>query len=305
MNTLPVQAVHTLTHGKTSTLDMWLSRLPINTARAYRKDIEDFAVFLRNDVDRVNEYAPLELYKIGADYVNSLTGKSTATISRKISAVRSYLDFLCQIGTLKDNPLKHVRTPKIHNRTRDTLTAEDTVKILSSVDRSTITGKRDFAILLILTQLGMRRSEVANLKFSNVQTANERTFLKFIGKGDKTRMLPLSRGIISAMEDYFNTAGTDSRSGEQPLFPNPDGRHLSENSIYNIVLKYTDLGDVEKKLSPHTFRHFAITEAVKVEDSIMKVKEFSGHASTNTLARYTHLNTLEVIDDIQHKRGIE
>jgi integrase/recombinase XerD len=177
--------------------------------------------------------------------------------------------------------------------------------MLNAVNRSGTLGKRDYCILLILSELGLRRREVASLRKSSItKSADGRTLLNFTGKREQERCVPISRRLDLALGDYLGSNGQAQTSDDGPIFLNASHGRLSDSAIYDLVAKHALAAQIAKPVTPHSFRHFAITEAAEVEESTLSLRAFSGHRSVASLTRYTHINELRAIERIQMKRGI-
>jgi len=297
----------TTTHVDGSQLiEMFLSGRPPNTVRAYKKHLADFCAFAEIRQEELPMAGDAGLFAVGMRYVESLkvSRTSTATIAGRVSVVRSLFEFLCSIGLRRTNPLEHLRVPKVRHKSREYLTSEDVSKMLAAINRSETTGTRDYCIILMLAQLPLRRHELSSLRYGNLESADGRTILKFIGKRDQDRSMVLSKSVIDALAEYRQAAGVTVLSDEMPLFPNGGGKCLSDQAIYEIVQKYAELAGIGKHITPHTFKHFNITEAAHVEPNQAALQAFSGHRSISSLNQYTHFHKLDTFEDVQRKRGI-
>jgi integrase/recombinase XerD len=155
----------------------------------------------------------------------------------------------------------------------------------------------------MLAELGLRRHELTGLSVRSIQKdADGRTILTVIGKGDKPRTLPVSNSLCESINGYlsrFNALAPDD-----PVFRNRDGGWLSDNMVYNIVQHYADLAGITKPISPHSFRHYVVTDAIRNGSQPIEVRSLTGHARVDTVAGYTHLNEIETARTVQARRGI-
>ena len=246
----------------------------------------------------------MELFNKARAFVKSIEGQSSATVARKMSAIRSYINFLCNIGILKANPLDFIKVGKVHNAEKEFLSDEDVQKIISVIKVDTLVGMRNLLIVQMVTELGLRRAEIAKMTYGNLrEDAAGRKVLKFVGKREKERSLPVSQELLANLAKYREMAGVTVLSDDIPLTPNSSGEVLCGQYIYEMVQNYADAAGVCKKVTPHSFRHYAITDAAKVEDNMLALMEFSGHASVATLKRYTHFQDTEKVQQIQDKRA--
>ena len=283
---------------------MWLEQLTSNTRRAYRTNVLEFAQFAGTSPEKLSSLPHMELFNKARAFVKSIEGQSSATVARKMSAIRSYINFLCNIGILKANPLDFIKVGKVHNAEKEFLSDEDVQKIISVIKVDTLVGMRNLLIVQMVTELGLRRAEIAKMTYGNLrEDAAGRKVLKFVGKREKERSLPVSQELLANLAKYREMAGVTVLSDDIPLTPNSSGEVLCGQYIYEMVQNYADAAGVCKKVTPHSFRHYAITDAAKVEDNMLALMEFSGHASVATLKRYTHFQDTEKVQQIQDKRA--
>jgi site-specific recombinase XerC len=279
-------------HNDDINLDAWLSRYPRTTARVYRADMEEFVRWGRAHAGG----GGLRGCIAWAESLKS-RGLSSASVARKVSAVRSFFSFLCKTGEIETNPAEHLTAPPVHNERRDRLTRED-IELMVSFSEN----QRDRAVLLLLAELGLRRHEVAQLRWGNVvRLTDGRTIIRFIGKGGRDRELPLSRAMVG---EIMQLAELRPLGPEEPIFTDPAGRPLSANAIYDLVKKYAFKAHLNKGVSPHSFRHFVTTDAYLATGDATAVMAITGHKHVSTIQRYIHVDTLNTVSEIQRKRGI-
>lgn len=200
---------------------------------------------------------------------------------------------------IESNPLASVRIPKVHNAVKEVLTRDEVGSMLALA----APHPRDYCILRMLAELGLRRHELISLTVSTLsKNAASRTLLRVIGKRDKGRILPLTEGLVAAIGRYLETLGPVRP--DEPLFRNRKEEPLSDQSIYNMVQHYADLADLHKKITPHSFRHFAVTDAAEAGCNPIEIKALTGHSSVATIERYTHLDRIGTVDRIQRRRGL-
>ena len=283
-------------------VETWLARYPKSTRRAYCRDILDFAGFSKIPVDELYKLNINLVFMRAQDWLNGLTA-SSATIARKASALRSYFDFLTHLRVIDINPLEYLRVRRVNHEVREVLTGEEVQRILSSIVRQDLRGLRDRCIVLMLAELGLRRHELTGLSVRSMQKdADGRTILTVLGKGDKQRTLPVSNLLREQINCYMSRF--TALAPDDPVFRNRDGGRLSDNMVYNIVQHYADLAGITKTISPHSFRHYAVTDAIHSGSQPIEVRSLTGHARVDTVAGYTHLNEIETARTVQERRGI-
>ena len=170
------------------------------------------------------------------------------------------------------------------------LSVEEVTAIMDSVDLSTPGGIRDRAILEVLYGCGLRVSEAAALRVSDVFL--KEGFVRVIGKGNKQRLVPLGEMAAQAVMQYLDVRGepADTES-EDILFLNRFGRGLSRVALFNLVKKQSLIAGVRKEISPHTFRHSFATHLIENGADLRIVQEMLGHESILTTEIYTHIDT--------------
>ena len=283
--------------------ETWLKRFPATTARAYRYDVLAFAGYLGYTVYRLTRIAEDRLVILRRvhewrDHLRAAK-KSTATEARALAALKSYFTFCVEVGVMESNPLSAMRIPRVHNGVKEVLTREEVGSMLALA----VTHHRDYCILRMLAELGLRRHELTSLTISSLsKTVSSRTLVRVIGKWDKERIIPLTGQLVEALGHYLETLGPIRP--EEPLFRNQNGQPLTDQTIYNIVTHYADLAKIQKRVTPHAFRHFVVTDAAEAGCNAMETKSLTGHASVTTVERYTHLDSIYTVDRIQRKRGL-
>ena len=191
---------------------------------------------------------------------------------------------------MKDNPCDRVDAPKLGRYLPDVLSVEEVERIIDSTDTGSAQGHRDRAILEVLYGCGLRVSEAAGLRISDLYL--DEGFIKVTGKGNKQRLIPVgemaSDAILSYLECRPESAGGKS---DDILFLNRFGKPLSRISMFKMVKKQALLADIRKEISPHTFRHSFATHLVENGADLRLVQEMLGHESIVTTEIYTHIDS--------------
>jgi integrase/recombinase XerC len=251
------------------------------TIRAYQTDLLQFMTFLHEtnvltaSVQDVQKVDVLEYFSFLAK--KDLTGVARA---RKLSAIREYFRFLEGLGQIDKSPTLGVETPKRERNARQFLRSDEYTKMLSLAGAN----PRDYAILQVFLQTGIRVSELAHL------TMNDIDFLKpsliVAGKGKVSREIALEKKGIQALKSYL-AVRPDSLS--ERLFLNYKGEPISERGIRKLVVKYTKAAGITKKASCHTLRHTFATYKAEKGVSPFQLQQWLGHANLNTTQIYVHL----------------
>lgn len=261
-----------------------------NTIDGYCKDCSKLFEFLKERGVAGPEAATLEDLAsfLETAYDRGISKRSQARLS---SSIKSMYRFLSSEGRIQDNPCDRLETPKINPYLPTVLTVEEVEAILASVDLSRQEGQRDRAILEVLYSCGLRVSEAADLRISNLYLAEQ--FIKVYGKGSKQRLVPVGAPAIEALRLWLDVRRTwaVSPQAEDFVFINRRGGRLSRVSIFNMVKEQTAAAGITKTVSPHTFRHSFASHMVENGADLRVVQEMLGHESILTTEIYTHIDT--------------
>ena len=263
-----------------------------NSIEAYLNDIKKLTDFLKLrgndslkysevDTDIINDFIEY-LYKLGI---------SSYTQARIISGIKSFFNYLVYEEKILANPTELLESPKLNKKLPDTLNINEIDKILNSIDLSTYEGTRNRAIIETLYSCGLRVSELINITIQNLYL--DVGFIKVIGKGSKERLVPIGSSAIKHINVYLKNYRKSFRvidGNEGFLFLNRRGKKLSRNMIFIIVKQLSIKNNIEKNISPHTFRHSFATHLIEGGADLRAVQDMLGHESITTTEIYTHLN---------------
>jgi integrase/recombinase XerD len=217
--------------------------------------------------------------------------------SRLISGLRSFFSYLIFEDYRKTNPLDHIESPKIGRKLPDTLSIEDIDKLIASIDLSKPEGERNRAIIETLYSCGLRVSELTNLKISDL-FFNE-GFLKVTGKGDKQRFVPIGENT----QKYITIYCKEIRSHilivpefKDTLFLNRRGKQLTRAMIFTIIKQLAKKINLQKTISPHTFRHSFATHLLENGADLRSIQLMLGHESITTTEIYMHVDRTHLKD---------
>lgn len=262
-----------------------IKRYSSNTLLAYRKDLDQFIKFCEEksiiDFKFVNE-RKLRLYLL---YLNDLEMSKTS-ISRKLSALRSFYSYLFRNGFIDKNPIKDISNPKIKRSLPETLTLDSFEKIYHNIAENEKENSYLFkAIFDLLYGCALRVSELCSIELENVDLKNGS--LRVLGKGSKERIIPIGIKTIQTISEYLNIR---KESKSKYLLINSKGNKLYSKFVYRVVNKYIKgVSDIKKK-SPHVLRHSAATHMLDNNADLLAVKEILGHQNLSTTQIYTHVS---------------
>ena len=273
-------------------LSDWLAtkRSP-HTRRVYRRDIENFLADLGTELgkflslDRHGAYALVSRYK--GELVTK--GLKSATINRRLAAIKSLVSFSYNCGHC-DFMLESVKGEKLSSY-RDTsgVDPEAFKRVLSAIDRTSLKGIRDYALLILLWSNALRRSEVSKANIGDFDPVAKTLRIFGKGRGNNAETVSLGSGTVTAIESWLSARG--ETNPDKALFCSVnagyrDGR-LCTQAIYNIVKERCQSAGISKAMSPHRVRHSSITAALEVTGGdVRRVQKLSRHSSLNTLLIY-------------------
>jgi integrase/recombinase XerC len=216
-------------------------------------------------------------------------GFEKSSVSRKLSAIRSFYNYLVQINLLPVNPILAVSAPKLDKRLPAFLSSDEITRLLDMPGTTTPMGQRDKAILELLYASGLRVSEIAGLNLRNMNLETREILVW--GKGSKERMTLVGEPAAAAIDRYLREGRRQliGNSRSDALFVNRYGRRLSERYIQKMIHKYAVAAGIDKRVFPHMMRHSFATHLLDGGADLRVVQELLGHANLSTTQIYTHV----------------
>jgi len=280
--------------------------LSANSVAAYINDINKLMIFLEGTYNKLPpEKVKLEHLKSFVEHIND-RGVSPRTQARTISGIKSFFKYLLMEGKIIADPTSLLESPKIGRKLPDVLSMEEIDMLIDAIDLNKPEGQRNKAMLETLYSCGLRVSELVNLKVTNLFF--DQGFIKVEGKADKERLVPISEKAVEEITLYLSNYRKTlkiSKESENILFLNRRGKKLSRVMIFTIIKGLAEKIGLEKKISPHTFRHSFATHLINGGADLRAVQEMLGHESILTTEIYTHLdrNYLKKTMDKFHPRS--
>lgn len=260
-----------------------------NTVRTYRGSLKQWFLFLRQNKIVQPTAETVRQYR---DQLQ-IDGKKTTTIKNYIIAVKRFFAWTEEAG-LYPNVAKHIKSGRLSkNFKRDYLTGSQARQILNHIDRSTIKGKRDYAMLVTMLTMGLRTIEVTRANIEDIRTKGNTTVLYVQGKGheDKDDLIRMPQHVESAIRDYLSVRHANDLS--EPLFTstsnhNADGR-MTTRSIRRIVkTAFISAGYDSPRLTAHSTRHTAATLSLLNGATLQQTQELLRHRNIGTTEIYAH-----------------
>ncbi len=288
----------------------------INTVQVYFYDLRVFFRFLklhRNLADKKMEFDEIGILDVDAALLRTVTlsdlysymsfvsnnrDNTSHARARKVASLKTFFNYLNTKAKLLDtNPTGELESPKIIKRLPRYLNVEESKKLLTSV--STVEGPnsvRDYAILTIFLNCGIRLSELVGINLSNIKNNT----LTVIGKGDKERSIPLNNACVQAIAEYMKVRPVNGIKDKNALFISGHKQRISKESVQKIVKKYIkEAGLDPQRYSTHKLRHTAATLMYKYGNvDIRALQELLGHQSIATTEIYTHLDQQQLRDAV-------
>ena len=227
-------------------------------------------------------------------------GISSKTINRKVSTLRSFFKQQLKQGTIAVSPMVTVISPKISKRLPQYVEKKDMDTLFDHVEfPDDWNGFTEKILIRLLYNTGMRKAELISLRETQVDTFN--IALKVLGKGSKERIIPVSKEMIAALQQYILQKQLIIPDADQScLLVNEKGKRLDPKYVYNVVKKYLSLVTTINKRSPHILRHTFATHLMNNGADLNAVKELLGHSSLAATQIYTH-NSIEKLKDVHKK----
>ncbi|MDR1517394.1 MAG: site-specific tyrosine recombinase XerD [Dysgonamonadaceae bacterium] len=259
-----------------------------NSIEAYGDDLQKLLAFLQEKSLPVQQVRlpDLESFLVGL-YERNISPRSVA---RVVSGIKSFFGFLVLDHYIDDDPTELLEAPSIGLKLPMVLSVEEIDAILSVIDVSTAEGTRNHAIIETLYSCGLRVSELANLKFSNLYF--DEGFIRVEGKGSKQRLVPISETAVQKIKNWltYRSRIAVGKGNEDFVFVSSRKTALSRITIFHFIKQYAAEAGIQKKISPHVFRHSFATHLLERGANIRVIQEMLGHEKITTTEIYTHID---------------
>ena len=276
-----------------------VKNLSENTTKSYKRDLKKLYLFLEKL--NVTNYSDIK-EEICSAWIGALYSQNNKpkSIQRHLSSAKGFFRFLKKNNLISSSPFELVTAPKSSNTLPDVLSPEDVEQLLNFKPSNTI-EIRDMAIVELMYSSGLRVSETVNINISDFE--ENMSFLRVLGKGSKTRLVPMGRFAINAINNWLNEREKISNNTDA-LFLNSKGSRLSVRSI-QLRLKKMAIKQGLPPVHPHMLRHSFATHMLESSGDLRTIQELLGHSSLSTTQIYTKLDYqhLAKIYDKSHPRA--
>jgi len=265
--------------------------MSVHSIDAYIRDIKKLREYIEIKEMTTN---PVEVnYPLMQEFIAYLhnLGLGDRTQARILSGIRAYYKYLLVENVVDVDPTELIDGPKLSRKIPDVLSLEEINSILSVIDLSEDHGHRNRAMIETLYACGLRVTELITLRLSNFY--HEEEYVKVLGKNNKERIVPIAPEAIKQNLMYINSYRNklDIKEGHEDfVYLNRRGRGLSRVMVFMIIKDLVAKAGIQKKVSPHTFRHSFATHLVEGGADLRAVQDMLGHESITTTEIYTHID---------------
>ena len=273
-----------------------------NTVSSYQTDISGFNQWRSDQAIKISEVNLSD----AENFIVSLRKKelAPASISRKISSLKSLFAYLKKQQYIKTNPFQDLVLPKIPKSLPKSMSMAEVNALLDAPDTSTFIGLRDKTMLELMYATGLRVSELVNLKYSSFDF--ERSVIKVLGKGSKERIIPFGDSALSWLKQYIEFRRQNNLSmNSKYFFISQKLSQVTRQSFWQRVEHYQKIASIPYKISPHTLRHAFATHLLNNGADLRSVQMLLGHSDLSTTQIYTHIAKQRLSEMIKkhHPRG--
>ena len=275
-----------------------------NTLDAYMRDLDKLMVYLHHEEKDVRSVKLTDLQNFAATLYD--VGIQPRSVSRILSGIRSFFKYLFIDGYIDSDPAELLESPQTGEHLPEVLTEKEIDSMEESIDIGKWEGQRNRAIIEVLFSCGLRVSELVNLKISCLFM--DEGFVRILGKGNKERLVPISKKAIKEIKYWFSdrTLMSIKKGEEDFVFLNRRGAHLTRTMILIMIKRAAEAAGIKKTVSPHTLRHSFATALLEGGADLRAIQMMLGHESIGTTEIYTHIDTSTLRQEIleHHPRNI-
>jgi integrase/recombinase XerC len=296
------------------TIHMEVERnLTPNTRNNYLIDIRQFQKFLTKNYTFAEDSGVDTLMRVDHMMIRAFLGSlyrekvKKVTISRKVTALRTFFKYLLREGMVKNNPAEMIQAPRVEKYIPVFLSVDEMMALLKTEGAPGATAFRDRAIIELFYSSGIRLSELVGLNTGDIDFIQG--LIKVRGKGRKERVVPVGDPALAALREYLENRKEVSETlsyggSKDPVFVGKSGARLSAKTVARILDKMVLMSGLKRKISPHVLRHTFATHMMEAGADLRAIQELLGHQSLSTTQKYTSVSVgrlLEVYDKAHPK----
>jgi len=261
-------------------------RFSANTVASYRRDLESLEKYCLDQ--KITVWRKLKTHHLRTYTAKIFSrGLGPRSIQRRLSGIRSFMNYLLREGLIKSNPASGVKTPKAPKRLPNVLDV-DQINQLLNIRETSPTSLRDKAILELLYSSGLRLSELVNLNPIDLNLKDKS--LMVMGKGGKTRLVPIGQKAIEAVNQWLDVRSKLAKTDEEALFVGTKGVRLGQRAIQARITHWGKKNGIQQGVYPHLLRHSFATHLLEASGDLRAVQELLGHKDISSTQIYTHLD---------------
>ncbi|USG06087.1 site-specific tyrosine recombinase XerD [Latilactobacillus sakei] len=259
-----------------------------NTRQSYRQDLKQYQQFLVSQ--KLTSFTEDRFIVLGFLQAQTTAQKAQSSITRSISTLRKFYQYLAREGRIQKDPMLQIDSPKQGRHLPAVLSSEEIERLLKTPDTSTPLGLRDRAILEVLYATGLRVSELVHLKLTDLHLSLG--LIQTLGKGDKERIIPIGDVAVDWINEYLERSRNRLTKGKDSpyLFVNFHGNGLTRQGIWKNLKAIVQAAGIDKGVTPHTLRHSFATVLLENGADLRIVQELLGHSDISTTQIYTHIS---------------
>ena len=261
-------------------------RFSANTVASYRRDLESLEKYCLDQ--KITVWRNLKTHHLRTYTAKIFSrGLGPRSIQRRLSGIRSFMNYLLREGLIKSNPASGIKTPKAPKRLPNVLDV-DQINQLLNIRETSPTSLRDKAILELLYSSGLRLSELVNLNPIDLNLKDKS--LMVTGKGGKTRLVPIGQKAIEAVNQWLDVRSKLAKTDEEALFVGTKGVRLGQRAVQARITHWGKKNGIQQGVYPHLLRHSFATHLLEASGDLRAVQELLGHKDISSTQIYTHLD---------------
>lgn len=262
-------------------------RLSLNTLQSYRRDIEQFFIYLQ-EINLQNISNSNKTTIIAYLLYLQKKGRATSTISRNLASIRSFYQYISKNEIIDHDPTAELESPKVEKKLPQILSTEEVELLLEQPQCVDLKGFRDKAMLELLYATGIRVSELIQLNMEDLSL--EMAFIK-CNKGSRERTIPIGSMAIGALKEYLKKSRPMliQSIDAEPLFVNINGGRLTRQGFWKIIKQYKNQANISKDITPHTLRHSFAAHLLENGADLRSIQEMLGHSDISSTQIYAQM----------------